>query len=164
MSPASLASDPGVRAWSGTVLRMIDHPAVPRFRPFIATLAIEAGGRSGISPAISRAQGQSINCDYPPSFIWLGRGGANLGLPPNAVVLDALLYLAGTPFMTRTDQRRKHPTRRRANPEAARLSGIRPPSGRCCCLCGLRPGAGLGGVITASQTQCRLFPTMGPGV
>ncbi|MEP6755116.1 MAG: ABC transporter permease [Chthonomonadales bacterium] len=118
-----------------------------RIPPFIATLAMMQVA-SGLAFIIS--QGQSIN-DIPASFTWLGRGVGFASLPI-AVLLMILLYLGSNWLMLRTVIGR-HIYAVGGNSEASRLSGIEPKKVLLFVYLVSALGAGIGGVITASQLK-----------
>jgi ribose transport system permease protein len=115
--------------------------------PFIATLGMMLVG-NGL--AFILARGQSIG-SLPESFVWLGRGADFFRLP-NAVLLMALLYIAGHILMSRMKIGR-YLYAVGGNCEAARLSGV--PVARVLLFAYTVSGllAGLGGVIMASQLK-----------
>jgi ribose transport system permease protein len=115
--------------------------------PFIATLGMMLVG-NGL--AFILARGQSIG-SLPESFVWLGRGADFFRLP-NAVLLMALLYIAGHILMSRMKIGR-YLYAVGGNREAARLSGV--PVARVLLFAYTVSGllAGLGGVIMASQLK-----------
>lgn len=125
---------------SGTLVTFCAVPA------FIATLGMMLVG-SGL--AYIAAKGQSIY-QVPDSFIWLGRSAA-MGLPI-AVWLMIGLYVAAHIVMMHTALGR-YIYAVGGNPQAALFSGV--PIKRVLlfvyAFCGT--GAGLGGVITASQLK-----------
>jgi len=125
---------------SGALVTFFSVPA------FIATLGMMLVG-SGLAFIV--AKGQSIY-QLPDTFVWLGRG-ETMGLPV-AVWLMAALYVAAHLLMTHTALGR-YIYAVGGNPQAAHFSGV--PVKRVLLfaytVCGA--GAGLGGVIMASQLK-----------
>jgi ribose transport system permease protein len=130
-----------VGAFSGTMITWFGIP------PFIATLGMMLVG-NGL--AFILARGQSIG-QLPDSFVWLGRGADFFGLP-NAVLLMAVLYLAGHILMSRMKLGR-YIYAVGGNREAARLSGVPVMAVQLFAYSVSGLLAGLGGVVMASQLK-----------
>ncbi len=121
--------------------------AITRFKipPFIATLAV-MWVADGVAFILSG--GKSIS-DVPTSYDWLGMG-KTVGSIPNTLVLMAIVYVLGHGVMSRTRLGR-HIYAIGGNRQAAKLSGIRVNRVLMLVYTISAAGAGLGGVMLASQ-------------